>query len=54
MQLSNDKTRRVLEKSFGLELAENYMRTVMFDCETHLGGGDSSSGSNGSMSERQE
>jgi phycocyanobilin:ferredoxin oxidoreductase len=30
-QLRNDKTRRVLEKSFGAETAEEYMRTVMFD-----------------------
>jgi phycocyanobilin:ferredoxin oxidoreductase len=31
-QLENDKTRRVLEAAFGPELAERYMREVMFDC----------------------
>ena len=30
-QLENDKTRRVLEKSFGSGPSEEYMRTVMFD-----------------------
>ncbi|MGB3642439.1 MAG: phycocyanobilin:ferredoxin oxidoreductase, partial [Rivularia sp. (in: cyanobacteria)] len=30
-QQQNDKTRRVLEKAFGSEWAENYMTTVLFD-----------------------
>lgn len=30
-QQQNDKTRRVLEKSFGVEWAENYMNSVLFD-----------------------
>ena len=30
-QQQNDKTRRVLEKAFGDEWAENYMTTVLFD-----------------------
>ncbi|MFM7363578.1 MAG: phycocyanobilin:ferredoxin oxidoreductase [Cuspidothrix sp.] len=30
-QQQNDKTRRVLEKAFGQEWAENYMTTVLFD-----------------------
>lgn len=30
-QLENDKTRKVLEKSFGAEASEDYMRSVMFD-----------------------
>lgn len=30
-QQQNDKTRRVLEKAFGNEWAENYMTTVLFD-----------------------
>ncbi|MFM6280627.1 MAG: phycocyanobilin:ferredoxin oxidoreductase, partial [Dolichospermum sp.] len=30
-QQQNDKTRRVLEKAFGTEWAENYMTTVLFD-----------------------
>ena len=30
--LENDKTRRVLEKAFGAEAAERYMREIMFDC----------------------
>jgi phycocyanobilin:ferredoxin oxidoreductase len=30
-QLENDKTRKVLEKSFGSGPSEEYMRTVMFD-----------------------
>ncbi|WP_392408485.1 phycocyanobilin:ferredoxin oxidoreductase [Chlorogloeopsis fritschii] len=30
-QQQNDKTRRVLEKAFGSEWAENYMSTVLFD-----------------------
>lgn len=30
-QQQNDKTRRVLEKAFGPEWAENYMSTVLFD-----------------------
>jgi phycocyanobilin:ferredoxin oxidoreductase len=31
-QQQNDKTRRVLEKAFGTEWADNYMTTVLFDC----------------------
>lgn len=31
-QQQNDKTRRVLEKSFGAEWAERYMTTMLFDC----------------------
>jgi phycocyanobilin:ferredoxin oxidoreductase len=31
-QLSNDKTRRVLERAYGEEDADRYMREVMFDC----------------------
>lgn len=31
-QRQNDKTRRVLEKSFGPEWAERYMTTMLFDC----------------------
>ena len=30
-QMRNSKTRRVLESAFDAELADNYMRTVMFD-----------------------
>jgi phycocyanobilin:ferredoxin oxidoreductase len=30
-QQQNDKTRRVLEKAFGAEWADNYMTTVLFD-----------------------
>jgi len=30
-QQQNDKTRRVLEKAFGVEWAEHYMTTVLFD-----------------------
>ncbi|BAQ63319.1 phycocyanobilin:ferredoxin oxidoreductase [Geminocystis sp. NIES-3709] len=30
-QQQNDKTRRVLEKAFGIEWAENYMNSVLFD-----------------------
>lgn len=30
-QQKNDKTRRVLEKAFGVEWAERYMNTVLFD-----------------------
>ncbi|MCU0565799.1 MAG: phycocyanobilin:ferredoxin oxidoreductase [Oculatellaceae cyanobacterium Prado106] len=30
-QQQNDKTRRVLEKSFGMEWAERYMTTMLFD-----------------------
>ncbi|HLO89251.1 MAG TPA: phycocyanobilin:ferredoxin oxidoreductase [Nostocaceae cyanobacterium] len=30
-QQQNDKTRRVLEKAFGIDWAENYMTTVLFD-----------------------
>lgn len=30
-QLQNDKTRKVLEKAFGTEWADNYMTTVLFD-----------------------
>lgn len=33
-QRQNDKTRRVLEKSFGMEWAERYMTTMLFDCVT--------------------
>ncbi|NES85512.1 MAG: phycocyanobilin:ferredoxin oxidoreductase [Moorea sp. SIO2B7] len=32
-QQKNDKTRRVLEKAFGREWAENYMSSVLFDLE---------------------
>lgn len=31
-QQQNDKTRRVLEKAFGLDWADYYMTTVLFDC----------------------
>jgi phycocyanobilin:ferredoxin oxidoreductase len=31
-QRENDKTRRVLEKSFGTEWTERYMSTMLFDC----------------------
>jgi phycocyanobilin:ferredoxin oxidoreductase len=31
-QLQNERTRSVLQKAFGSELAEGYMREVMFDC----------------------
>lgn len=31
-QQQNDKTRRVLEKSFGSEWTERYMSTMLFDC----------------------
>jgi phycocyanobilin:ferredoxin oxidoreductase len=30
-QQQNDKTRRVLEKSFGTEWTERYMTTMLFD-----------------------
>jgi phycocyanobilin:ferredoxin oxidoreductase len=33
-QRENDKTRRVLEKSFGTEWTERYMNTMLFDCAT--------------------
>jgi phycocyanobilin:ferredoxin oxidoreductase len=33
-QQQNDKTRRVLEKSFGTEWADRYMTTMLFDCVT--------------------
>jgi len=33
-QQQNDKTRRVLEKSFGAEWTERYMTTMLFDCVT--------------------
>lgn len=33
-QRQNDKTRRVLEKSFGAEWADRYMSTMLFDCVT--------------------
>ncbi|OWY65630.1 phycocyanobilin:ferredoxin oxidoreductase [cyanobacterium TDX16] len=38
-QQQNDKTRRVLEKAFGLEWAEHYMTTILFDLPeaTNLG-----------------
>ena len=35
-QQQNDKTRRVLEKAFGAEWAENYMTTVLFDVPKSL------------------
>ena len=35
-QQQNDKTRRVLEKAFGSEWAENYMTTVLFDVPESL------------------
>lgn len=35
-QQQNDKTRRVLEKAFGEEWAENYMTTVLFDVPNAL------------------
>lgn len=31
-QQQNDKTRRVLEKAFGVDWADYYMTTVLFDC----------------------
>ena len=31
-QQQNDKTRRVLEKSFGTDWADRYMTTMLFDC----------------------
>jgi phycocyanobilin:ferredoxin oxidoreductase len=31
-QLQNDRTRSLLEKAFGSDLADTYMREVMFDC----------------------
>ncbi|WP_299414955.1 phycocyanobilin:ferredoxin oxidoreductase [Acaryochloris sp. IP29b_bin.148] len=31
-QQQNDKTRRILEKAFGVEWADRYMTTVLFDC----------------------
>ncbi|MEM8829700.1 MAG: phycocyanobilin:ferredoxin oxidoreductase [Cyanobacteria bacterium P01_G01_bin.19] len=36
-QQQNDKTRRVLEKAFGEEWAENYMTTVLFDVPQSIG-----------------
>ncbi|NER92759.1 MAG: phycocyanobilin:ferredoxin oxidoreductase, partial [Symploca sp. SIO1B1] len=33
-QQQNDKTRRVLEKAFGVEWAERYMTSVLFDLPT--------------------
>jgi phycocyanobilin:ferredoxin oxidoreductase len=33
-QRENDKTRRVLEKSFGTEWTDRYMTTMLFDCVT--------------------
>ena len=33
LQLENDKTRRVLAAAFGDQLAEDYMRKLMFDVE---------------------
>ncbi len=33
-QQQNDKTRRVLEKSFGAEWTDRYMTTMLFDCVT--------------------
>jgi phycocyanobilin:ferredoxin oxidoreductase len=35
-QQQNDKTRRVLEKSFGLEWADRYMKTMLFDYATEV------------------
>lgn len=35
-QQQNDKTRRILEKSFGTEWAERYMTTMLFDYVTWL------------------
>ena len=35
-QQQNDKTRRVLEKAFGVEWAENYMTSVLFDIPESL------------------
>ena len=35
-QQQNDKTRRVLEKAFGEEWAENYMNSVLFDVPESL------------------
>lgn len=34
-QQKNDKTRRILEKAFGVEWAENYMNSVLFDLPTN-------------------
>ncbi|MGI0482724.1 phycocyanobilin:ferredoxin oxidoreductase [Geminocystis sp. CENA526] len=34
-QQQNDKTRRVLEKAFGVEWAENYMTSVLFDIPSY-------------------
>ena len=34
-QQQNDKTRRVLEKAFGPEWAENYLNSVLFDLPTN-------------------
>jgi phycocyanobilin:ferredoxin oxidoreductase len=33
-QQQNDKTRRVLEKAFGADWAEDYMTSVLFDLPT--------------------
>ncbi|MBD0265695.1 MAG: phycocyanobilin:ferredoxin oxidoreductase, partial [Tolypothrix sp. Co-bin9] len=33
-QQQNDKTRRVLEKAFGVDWAEHYMSSVLFDLPT--------------------
>ena len=33
-QLSNDKTRQILEKRFGVDMARNYMEQMMFDVES--------------------
>lgn len=33
-QRENDKTRKILEKSFGTDWTERYMRTMLFDCVT--------------------
>ena len=35
-QQQNDKTRRILEKSFGTEWTERYMTTMLFDMDTEL------------------
>jgi phycocyanobilin:ferredoxin oxidoreductase len=37
-QQQNDKTRRILEKSFGLEWADRYMTTMLFDYVAVSGG----------------
>ncbi|MEM6519961.1 MAG: phycocyanobilin:ferredoxin oxidoreductase [Cyanobacteria bacterium P01_D01_bin.71] len=39
-QQQNDKTRRILEKSFGTEWTERYMTTMLFDMDTELEASD--------------